>query len=256
MYCQHCNEYFPDNLRVCPNCGQPAEAEKPADKQPMNKTLIILVSVLAGAVIIASLIMLILFFSHNNREQTSTAASVKATDITNAPTSPTANNIVPVTTAKPTQPTTVKPTAAPPTTEGFESYLVWLNAGVTVFEKPSASSQVTYVIDASTNYTIVEEATDSSGDLWGKLKSGVGWVNLSHPILETKPAETQAPTAFESYLVWLNVGDNVYAQPNASSSVTYVIDTSTNYTIVEEATDSSGNLWGKLKSGVGWVKLS
>ena len=256
MYCQHCNEYFSDTLRVCPNCGQPAEPEKPADKHPMNKTLIILVSVLAGAVIIASLIMLILFLSHNNHETSTASSTVKATDMTTAPTSPTANNIVPLTTVKPTQPPTKKPTAPPPTTKGFESYLVWLNAGVRVHGKPNASSGVTHIIETSTNYTIVEEATDSSGNLWGKLKSGIGWVNLSYPDVEETTVATQTPTAFESYLVWLNVGDNVYAQPDASSSVTYVIDTSTNYTIVDEAYDGSGTLWGKLKSGVGWVKLS
>ena len=255
MYCQHCNEYFSDHLRVCPNCGQPAEAEKPADKQPMNKTLIILVSVLAGAVIIASLIMLILFLSHHHRESSTASSTVKATDMTTAPTSPTANKIVLLTTVEPTQPPTKKPTAPPPT-EGFESYLVWLNAGVRVHDKASASSAVTYIIETSTNYTIVDEATDSSGDLWGKLKSGIGWVNLSHPDVEETTVAAEAPTAFESYLVWLNAGDNVYAQPDGSSSVTYVIETSTNYTIVEEVYDGSGNLWGKLKSGVGWVKLS
>ncbi len=61
----------------------------------------------------------------------------------------------------------------------FESYLVWLDSGVTVYEKPDSSSAVTYVIDISTKYTIVDEAVDSYGNRWGKLKSGVGWVNLA-----------------------------------------------------------------------------
>ena len=31
----------------------------------------------------------------------------------------------------------------------------------------------------SGTYTIVEEATDEAGKLWGKLKSGVGWICVS-----------------------------------------------------------------------------
>lgn len=49
-----------------------------------------------------------------------------------------------------------------------------------VYENPDSSSAVTYVIDISTKYKIVDEALDSLGNRWGKLKSGVGWVDLAY----------------------------------------------------------------------------
>ena len=33
-------------------------------------------------------------------------------------------------------------------------------------------------VGAVGTYTIVEEAEDADGNLWGKLKSGIGWINL------------------------------------------------------------------------------
>ena len=130
--------------------------------------------------------------------------------------------------------------------------MVWLDVGVNVYETPDPASNVTYVIDIASNYTIVGEAHDHNGDLWGKLKSGVGWICLSRTYKEQEPTTK----TFERYLVWLNIGVNIHEQPDSNSMITYVIDEAANYTIVAEAYDGSGDLWGKLKSGVGWVNLS
>lgn len=48
---------------------------------------------------------------------------------------------------------------------------------------------------------------------------------------------------------------NVYSEPTYSSAITQALPIGT-YTIVEERTDQEGNLWGKLKSGVGWICLT
>lgn len=47
-------------------------------------------------------------------------------------------------------------------------------------EKPNASSRITgkLVYNDRNTYTIVEERTSSDGGKWGKLKSGIGWINL------------------------------------------------------------------------------
>lgn len=47
-------------------------------------------------------------------------------------------------------------------------------------EKPNASSRITgkLVYNDPNTYTIVEEKTSSDGGKWGKLKSGIGWINL------------------------------------------------------------------------------
>ncbi|MBR5126007.1 MAG: hypothetical protein IKU68_04645 [Oscillospiraceae bacterium] len=47
-------------------------------------------------------------------------------------------------------------------------------------------------------YTIVEEAVDAEGNLWGKLKSGIGWINLT----EIRSADA------ENALISANYADN------------------------------------------------
>ncbi len=42
-------------------------------------------------------------------------------------------------------------------------------------------------------YTIVAECRDKDGNLWGRLKSGVGWVDVT--LLEQQSAPTQTPSA-------------------------------------------------------------
>lgn len=47
-------------------------------------------------------------------------------------------------------------------------------------------------------FTIVEEAEDEEGDLWGKLKSGMGWVNLTDTgMLEETPIQAKFVTEDE-----------------------------------------------------------
>lgn len=48
-----------------------------------------------------------------------------------------------------------------------------------IYKNPGYYSQFARYVDASGIYTIVEEQWDSAGHLWGKLKSGAGWVDLT-----------------------------------------------------------------------------
>lgn len=52
-----------------------------------------------------------------------------------------------------------------------------------------------------------------------------------------------------------NEGHNIYSQPSYDSTTVQSISIGA-YTIVEEQTDSDGNAWGKLKSGLGWICIS
>lgn len=73
---------------------------------------------------------------------------------------------------------------------------------------------------------------------------------------EPAPVETTAP-AFESYAVKLTDPElGIYDGPGFAYGVTALLEEAGVYTIVEEATDADGNLWGWLKSGVGWVCLT
>lgn len=49
---------------------------------------------------------------------------------------------------------------------------------------------------------------------------------------------------------------SIYSQPNYDSSFVQTVELAGVYTIVEEQWDYEGNLWGRLKSGVGWVDLT
>lgn len=81
---------------------------------------------------------------------------------------------------------------------------------------------------------------------------------------EAPPAEVSpdpAPTTETSpslpYLQRIDRADqSVYAGPGYDYVFAGTVRERGTYTIVEEAVDYEGNLWGKLKSGIGWVDLT
>ena len=52
-------------------------------------------------------------------------------------------------------------------------------AGYPIYDGPGYDCKLVSAVDLPGVYTIVEEAWDAGGDLWGRLKSGVGWINLT-----------------------------------------------------------------------------
>ena len=61
----------------------------------------------------------------------------------------------------------------------FKPYLVKINTGLNVRKEADAKSKITYVLKAGEVYTIIEEKLDNRGVKWGRLKSKIGWINLS-----------------------------------------------------------------------------
>lgn len=90
--------------------------------------------------------------------------------------------------AKETTPTPPKPTNSVP-------YITNIAGSVGIYQKPDWNSGFVQYVGASGLYTIVEEAYDSSGNLWGRLKSGAGWVILS----EGKQQADQSPQVTAQY---------------------------------------------------------
>ena len=94
------------------------------------------------------------------------------------------------------------------------------------------------------------------------------------PTAETLPAETvptEAPAAGEStepdttvgastclpYLLRIERCDqSIYDGPGYDYGFVGTVRERGTYTIVEESEDYEGNLWGRLKSGIGWVDLT
>ena len=145
---------------------------------------------------------------------------------------------------------TVEPTPIPePEKPVFKEYLVVLGEEIHAYEGPSYDEGYTgFIVGESGTYTIVEERWDDEGNLWGRLKSGAGWVDLTE-------ARAERP-AFQAYLVALSAVTPIYSGPSYDDGHAGVVGTDGSYTIVEERWDDEGNLWGRLKSGAGWVNLT
>jgi hypothetical protein len=77
------------------------------------------------------------------------------------------------------------------------------------------------------------------------------------PVEETTPAGTEPTEGFSSYTV--SIADpekRIYEGPAFCYPVATLVGEAGVYTIVEETLDTDGNLWGRLKSGLGWVCLT
>ena len=76
---------------------------------------------------------------------------------------------------------------------------------------------------------------------------------------ETEPQEsaTAAPEKSTPYLQRIERSDqSIYEGPGYDYCFVDTVRQRGTYTIVEEVRDSEGNLWGRLKSGIGWVDLT
>lgn len=133
------------------------------------------------------------------------------------------------------------PKPEPEPEPGKLPYKIRLTKGTPYYAKPDNTSKVNGKIETTTNYTIVEES-----GVYGKLKSGAGWIQLKD---EPKP-EPEPPGKFP-YKIKLTKGTPYYEKADNKSKVAGKIEATTNYTIVAES-----GVYGKLKSGAGWVQLS
>lgn len=109
--------------------------------------------------------------------ESATEATTMPTEVpTEAPTKVPTEAPTEAPTKAPTEPPTQAPTLTP--TQNTP-YLKSIPAEVCIFAQPDPDSAYTRNIGEDGVFTIVEEYRHANGDLWGRLKSGVGWVNLS-----------------------------------------------------------------------------
>ncbi len=164
---------------------------------------------------------------------------------------------VPVQTPTPAATPSPTPESAPapspeatPAPDDFEPYIFMVeNPGEPVRSGPGYDYAMVGTVELATGYTIVEEQYDSEGLLWGRLKSGAGWIYLPDVYV---PEHTDV----ESYIIMINnPGQPIYEGPSYDERMLGIVRKPTGYTIVEEAVDYAGTLWGRLKSGAGWIDL-
>ena len=74
------------------------------------------------------------------------------------------------------------------------------------------------------------------------------------PVQTLPTIETAAPTeSAVPYLLRIERNDqSIHEGPSYDDIFVATVGEKGVYTIVEEATDAEGNLWGRLKSGIGW----
>lgn len=124
-------------------------------------------------------------------------------------------------------------------------YTAELDAQTEIYFGPGWHSGYSKPVGEDGVYTIVEEAYDDCGNLWGRLKSGAGWVELvSYSVWHQVP-----------YTIRLEADADVCGGPGYDYGYLTDVDEDGVYTIVEEELGMDGFLWGRLKSGAGWVRI-
>lgn len=79
---------------------------------------------------------------------------------------------------------------------------------------------------------------------------------------QSAPSEvpTEVPTEAPAELPYLQKvtfpDQSIYDGPGYDYGIVGVVEVAGTYTIVEEVRDNEGNLWGRLKSGAGWLDLT
>lgn len=98
---------------------------------------------------------------------------------------------------------------------------------------------------------------DRLGDVAAKVTAllGKATVTTTKPVQKPVQRPAQKPT-FKPYLVNVTTnGLNIRKGPGTNFAIVGVIKNKGIYTIVDEATGAGAKLWGKLKSGAGWISL-
>jgi SH3-like domain-containing protein len=137
------------------------------------------------------------------------------------------------------------PTQIPTTVSG--NYVVKVTSDtLNVRKGPGVSYGVCGELGRGEAYTIVQTQNG-----WGKLKSGVGWINLSYTQKVSNSTTASATVSTSQYLVKVTANNlNVRKGPGASYDISATVKKGDVFTITQ-----TKNGWGKLKSGVGWISL-
>ena len=114
------------------------------------------------------------------KQEETAGPTVPETTVTAETLQPTETSIP---TEAPTQPSEEIPTTVPGETGGEDSGLPYLlkidRADQSIYDGPGYDYVFVDTVRERGTYTIVEETRDYEGNLWGKLKSGAGWVDLT-----------------------------------------------------------------------------
>ncbi len=89
-----------------------------------------------------------------------------------------------------------------------------LRSDFPIYDGPSYDNYSIGTVEIAGSYTIIETAYDSEGNLWGKLKSGAGWVDLS--LIESESNNMPLVTVARASEKLLNSQNYHYCQADSS----------------------------------------
>ena len=127
------------------------------------------------------------------------------------------------------------------------NYVVKINTdSLNIRKGPGVSYSIVGELGRGEAYTIVQTQNG-----WGKLKSGVGWINLAYTKRVSNTTAASATVQMSNYLVKVSTHSlNVRKGPGVSYDISGTVKKGEVFTITE-----TRNGWGKLKSGAGWISL-
>jgi len=218
-----------------------------------GKTVLVAVNIALSVVILMAIVFFVGYFIREKESNSDNAATL--TTVEQATPTP-----EPTPTPPPEASQEILTTA---TNEVFSPYLVKvLVNSLPIFNSTNGSNIVGWIEDKGI-YTIVEEYVGTEFTLWGKLKSGAGWIilnNYSVEVYNQNQSQNQSQATYEEemqpYLIKVLVNSlPIYSNTNGDNVVGWIEDKGI-YTIVEEYYGGYSTLWGKLKSGAGWIILN
>lgn len=117
---------------------------------------------------------------------------------------------------------------------------------------PGTDTSIVKIIEPGV-YTIIGEDNGPGAKLWGKLKSGAGWIALD--FVEKLDGETTEAPEFTPYRVKVTVTElRIRSGPGTNTEALGFIDPGV-YTIIGESNGPGATKWGELKSGAGYISL-
>ncbi len=126
--------------------------------------------------------------------------------------------------------------------------------GILSFHKDSIIVHITQSAFADMPAGIME-FTEQHMTSWAYTENHENIENANSATETPNEFHQETPSHFNEVPYLFSSGDDfygIYKNPSFASDYVYDLPTGT-YTIVEEKYDEHNNLWGKLKSGVGWI---
>ena len=146
------------------------------NSNPKIRTSTFILSIILTAVVVLVVVLAVLYFTTiKEAKSLKEVSATQATEVT-LQTEPETENVT-ETEAETTA--SAKETTAPP--PAFNSYTITLRGKPYVYSGPGHEYNYEMIIYEQGVYTIVDERIHpKTGEVWGKLKSGAGWIPVEY----------------------------------------------------------------------------